>query len=372
MGSLRYPALFLMALIGGFAAFGAARAQTAEIDHARLAREALEKHIEPGYRRLVEALEKMEASAREACGAPDKAKLEALRGSFVGAVKAWGAIAQINFGPIRADNRYERLWFWPDRKSIGQRQVGSALRQKPDDYTDPGALAGKSIAVQGLGALEQILYSDKVDLIAAAGQGGFACKYAKAIASNLKAIAGEIEAAWREDGAFGRLWLNPGPENRTYLHERETTFALIRALIETLERVRDIELARPLGLTQNRRVLPGPFSDSGLTMTFIAAQISGLRSLLVKSGLAAEMARVAEANHDVQSQGDIKQTLFEMELSEGRSAELAKIPDILGRSARRSEAVALGYPLKSARFAFSNAAGRLTKLPVGYNASDGD
>jgi predicted lipoprotein len=371
MGSLRNPALFLVALIGGFAAFGAATAQTVEIDHARLAREALEKHIEPGYRRLVEAFGKMEASARETCAAPDKGKLQALRDSFVGAVKAWGAIAQINFGPIRTDNRFERIWFWPDRKSIGQRQVGKALRQKPEDYTDPAALAGKSIAVQGLGALEQILYGDKVDLIAA-GQGGFACKYAKAIASNLKAIAGETEAAWREDGAFGRLWLNPGPENRTYLHDRETTFALVKALIEALERVRDVELARPLGLTQNRRVLPGPFSDSGLTMTFIAARISGLRSLLVKSGLAAEMARVAEANHDAQSQGDVKQTLFEMELSEGRSAELAKIANILSSSARRSEAVALGYPLKSARFAFSNAAGRLTKLPVGYNASDGD
>jgi predicted lipoprotein len=142
--------------------------------------------------------------------------------------------------------------------------------------------------------------------------------------------------------------------------------------MEHLERVRDTELARPLGVTQNRRVLPGPFSESGLTMAFIAARVAGLHSLFVDTALAAELQKVAKTNSDADAKADVDQALFELRLLEQRSAELAKIPDVLGNAPERTQAIALGFPLKSARRTIANAAGRLTDLPVGFNASDGD
>jgi predicted lipoprotein len=373
MKSLRICAFPILALLLIFAAAGMAAAQSAKLDHAHIARDALKKHIQPGYRRLTDAFASLEQGAADACASPGAAKLEALRGRFIDAVRAWGAIAHIGFGPIGTDNRYERIWFWPDRKAIGQRQVANALRGKPKDYTDAGSLSAKSIAVQGLGALEQILYGSGAKLLSAAdAEASFPCRYAKAIAANLQSIATGIAADWREDGAFGRLWLTPGLENRSFLTDKETTFTLIRTAMDSLERVRDAELARPLGVTTSRRILPGPFSKSGSTMVFIAARIAGIRSLILDSGLAADMTRLAKAKRDRQSEGDVSQLLFELQQVERRAAELAQIADILGGSSRRSEAAALGYALKSARIAFANAAGRLTNLPMGYNASDGD
>lgn len=357
---------FLILLI----AAGPASAQPASLDHAHIATEALRKHIQPAYRRLTEAFDDMRKSAVLFCRTPGKAKLKDLQDRFAEAVRAWGAIAHIYFGPVRTGNRYERIWFWPDRKAIGQRQVLSALRDKPADYLDAATLSGKSIAVQGLGALEHVLYGPLAN--PEPESDAFACDYAVAIAANLTAIASEVEAEWRDDGAFAKLWLSPGPENRVYLSAKETTFALIRILMEHLERVRDTELARPLGVTQSRRVLPGPFSESGLTMAFIAARIAGLHSLFVDTGVAGALEKAARVSGNADATAEIEQALFELRLLKRSSAELAAIPDVLGDAPERTQAVALGFPLRTARRTIANAAGRLTDLPVGFNASDGD
>lgn len=351
-----------------------ANAQHTELDHAHIARQALEKHIEPGYRRLQDSFAKLEAAIGKGCEHGGNAvNLAGLRDGFADAVKAWGAIAHIDFGPIRSDNRYERIWFWPDRKGIGQRQVASALKQRPEDYTGADTLAGKSIAVQGLGALEQIIYGPLSEPESADAElARFACAYAKAITGNLKTIAGKLVEAWLSDGEFGRLWLSPGPDHGAFIKPEETTFALIKAFTLGAERVRDVELARPLGVTESRRILPGPFANSELTMVFIATRISGLRSLMTETGLSSEMLRTAQAEKDDQAKNELKQLELELKLVDQRAGELAAIPDLLGESPQRSEAVALGFPLKSVRQLAQSATGRLTNLPVGFNASDGD
>jgi predicted lipoprotein len=349
--------------------FGAGHAW-AEIGHARIARTTLEQHILPGYRKLAEAFGALEARAADNCAAASEQGATRLRESFIDAVRAWGGIAHIGIGPIRTDNRYERIWFWPDRKGIATRQVASALEQQPADYADAAALARKSIGVQGLTAIEQVLFGK--DGEALPPPQGFACQYLKAVAANLKTIAIAIEAEWRPDGAFGRLWLAPALDNPSFLKPEETTFAVMRTLLETLERLRDVELARPLGVSEGRRVLPGPFDRSRSTMVFVAARIAGTQALLVASGLPEELNRLGHEKRDDQALGDINQALFELDLAAKRSLELASVPGILSDPDRRSEAAPLGFPLKGGRTALANAIAALTSLPVGYNASDGD
>jgi uncharacterized protein len=344
--------------------------QPAALDHKRIGRLALEKHILPGYHRLAEAFAGVESSAAQFCASPTSENGPALRERFFDAVRAWGHVAHIGIGPVRDENRYERIWFWPDRKGIATRQVAGALKDMPADYLDPAKLAQKSIGVQGFGALEQILYPK--DGRETAEPGEFGCAYLKAITANLKAISARMEADWQVDGTFGKLWLNPGLDNRSFLKDEEISFAVIRTLMENLERVRDAELARPLGVAEGRRVLPGPFDRSGATMIFIAARIDGLRSLLIDSGLAEELTRLANAKPDEQAVGDMKQALFELDFAVKRADVLARIPNILGDEARRSEAAPLGFPLRSGRTALANVVGAVTNLPVGYNASDGD
>ncbi len=60
-------------------------------------------------------------------------------------------------GPAREDNRFERLFFWPDRRGRGLRQVQGILAEEDETATDPATLYQKSVAVQGLLALDFVL-----------------------------------------------------------------------------------------------------------------------------------------------------------------------------------------------------------------------
>lgn len=349
-----------------------AGAETALVDHKRIAREALTKHFRPSYAELTAAFSGLHLQAENFCKAPGETRLGELRKTFANAVKAWGRIAHIHFGPIRENNRYERIWFWPDRKGIARRQVANAIRNQPEGYDDAKTLGEKSIAVQGLGAFEQVLYGPEIGTLKSDnGQPAFLCRYVQAIAGNLARLASETETGW-SDQYYGRVWLNPGPDNPSYLKDQETTFALAKAFMTGAERIRDVELSRPLGATRSRRILSGPFAGSKLSMIFIAARIEGLRALFAKSGLSDALLQAAEGSASRTAEGDLRQVLFELRLAEKRASELAEIPDLLGESPDRGKAIALGFPLKSIRQMSARALGELTDMPVGFNASDGD
>ena len=57
-------------------------------------------------------------------------------------------------GHLIEDNRFERVLFFPDRKSTGLKQVQAALAKPEDSVTTMETLKDKSVAMQGLGALE--------------------------------------------------------------------------------------------------------------------------------------------------------------------------------------------------------------------------
>lgn len=347
-------------------------AQRVTVDHERIAREALALHLQPAYSALKTAFLDLQVEAARICKADGDVSPERLRASFANAVKSWGRIAHIHFGPIRQANRYERIWFWPDRKGIGRRQVANAIRNQPESYKDAETLGGKSIAVQGLGALEQILYGPDIETIqATSADPPFLCGYIQAITGNLVSLATTVDEAWRDEN-FARVWLQAGPDNPSFLTQQETTFALAQAFMTNAERVRDVELARPLGVTQSRRILSGPFARSQLSMVFIAARIEGLRSLFVESGLSEELLRAAQGAESQTAAGDVRQVVFELRILDQRSSELAEIRNLLGDPDERSKAIALGFPLKSIQQISARALGALTDLPVGFNASDGD
>lgn len=362
----KLTAMALAAFLGAAPAASAQQQAATDFDHTRVARTALEKHIRPGFGRLTAAFTKLRQATGLCTGQPGF-RYPRLKPAFREAVLAWGKVAHLNFGPLAAENRFDRIYFWLDRKGIARRQVARALREAPPDYRDPVKLAEFSVGVQGLPALEQLIVTSPEP----GEDGAFKCAYAQAIAGGLLTIAREVEEAWRDGGVWSGRWLTAGPGNTIYLAPSETTFALIRAYRDSIERVRDVELMRPLGLAVRGRDLPGPFARSDLTIAFIGARIAGLQSLIEDGGLAKETLRTAKARGLKEPEHAIGQVGFELRLLARLSAPLAKVPDFFA-SPRREEAIALGFPLKNARFLAERAFGPTTDLPMGFNASDGD
>ena len=84
------------------------------------------------------------------------------------------------------------MLFWPDRKGIGLKQVQAALAAKDPTAADAAQLAGKSVAMQGLGALEFVLFGTGAETLAGTGD-AYRCAYGAAIAANLDGIAAELD-----------------------------------------------------------------------------------------------------------------------------------------------------------------------------------
>src|SRR5690606_30767337 len=105
--------------------------------------------------------------------------------------------------------------------------------------TDPSALAAKSVAVQGLTALEFVLYGTGAEELTAA-KGSFRCRYGLAVAGNLDGMAGEIAAGWDDAGGFAATWTSPGPSTRLYRDDAEMLGALVDQLVYGIDLVRDV------------------------------------------------------------------------------------------------------------------------------------
>lgn len=106
----------------------------------------------------------------ELCATHDEFTLHSTQQAYSQAIDAWGAVEIFKFGPVIKENRFNRIFYWPDRKGRGRRQIIQLLRKHDTNTLSSKSLANKSIATQGLTALEILLFDQE------ALQGIFSCK----------------------------------------------------------------------------------------------------------------------------------------------------------------------------------------------------
>ena len=304
------------------------------------------------------------------CAGGTSAARTGIADEFDSLVDAFGRIEHIGLGPVTRDNRLERLFFWPDRRDLGARQIARALEARDADVTSREKLAGKSVALQGLGALEIVLFGKGGPLGGTPGDLGHHCAYAVAIAGNIAAIARQTGAEWSRD-AFGGAWLSPGSSGSPYLGPRETTVELLKAFDRGIERTRDQRIAGPLGLNARRAVFPVAFKLSGRTMRLVAANIDGLLHLYRQGGLAdaAVGAGAPAGGLDVASTAKIVRDELERALTLARSLQAERDPYA---DKTRNRLLDMGPPLKGARARLSMLLAATAGVSLGLNATDGD
>ncbi|MGO4839787.1 imelysin family protein, partial [Rhizobiaceae sp. 2RAB30] len=150
--------------------------------------------VKPAYAAFHGATNGLKSSLATLCATPTSANLDAARAAFRTTTDAWSRVEIIRIGPITEENRLERVLYWPDRKGIGLKQVQAVLAEQDATATDASTLAGKSVAMQGLGALEFVLFGTDSDKLAAGDQ--FRCAYGSAISGNLDDISGKVQTGW--------------------------------------------------------------------------------------------------------------------------------------------------------------------------------
>jgi hypothetical protein len=341
--------------------------RSAEFDHTGLAQQSLERHIRPGYEQLLTAAQKLETALETFCGAPPSSDPEPVKEAFTVALLAWSRIEHLRFGPIQKKARHARMVFWPDRKGLGRRQVARALKARDKSVLSGETLQGKSVALQGFGALEYILFAKGHEQLSKPGPvRNHRCAFMQAIAANITHISQVVLKQWSGTGDYAATFLQPGPDNAVYLEPKEVTFEIAKSLIVGLERVRDIRIAGPLGLQRkSRRRRSAAFERSGLSTRVITANLEGLVDLFEKGGL---MERIGahELGMDKAIQFDLVQSLKQLRSISVPMKAAVEDPEMEDRL------MAVGFPLRNAREEVSRVMADAAGLALGFNALDGD
>ena len=158
-------------------------------------------------------------------------------------MRAWAGVDFLRFGPMAQDGRYERFAFFPDVHGVGARQIRGFLVSQDEALLKPGAIAKQSAAVQGLPALESLLFPGKAALLLPAPPEPFRCKLAVAVAENTHTIAGEALAGWQGDESWATLLEKPAADNPVYRTHTEAMTEILKAILTGIEQVRDQRLA---------------------------------------------------------------------------------------------------------------------------------
>jgi hypothetical protein len=258
-----------------------ALAQAVSVDE--VLQNAVDQAIRPGFAALSEEATKLEVGLSRLCAEPSEEALAAAREQFAQVATGYARVEFLRFGPLMEDNRAERMLFFPDRKGIALRQVHQVLAAKDETAADEATLRQKSVALQGLGALEFVLYGTGAeDLLTDAG--AFRCRYGHAVAAAVETVAGELAAAWLADKGIAAELGHPSAEAAAYRTPTEALEALTGAMLHGVEAIRDTQLLPFLGRDgEDASPKSARFWRSGLTVPAIRADFDGIATLFEKS-----------------------------------------------------------------------------------------
>ena len=261
-----------------------AAAQTGPV-FARAVDRAIERVIVPGHAALAAATGGLAVATSGLCADPTERTLEAARTSFARVVTAFSRVELFRLGPAREDNRFERLFFWPDRRGRGRRQVEALVARKDEATLEAAALRRKSVAVQGLLALEYVL-AGKGSRGLANGSAPFRCRQGLAIARAVDRTARRIHREWADPQGFAAVMRGAGPDNPVYRSHGEVVADLLGAASEQLRIVERLKLIRMLrDGPETARPKAAPFWRSGLARASIVANLGGVLRLLDEAAL---------------------------------------------------------------------------------------
>ena len=177
---------------------------------------------------------------------------------------AWMALQGQQRGPELALAQSWNLQFWPDKKNTTGRKMHQLIAQ-PKRWTQ-AEIAKQSVTVQGLGAMEWLLFDSASDLTTNTST----CQTAVAISHNLARNTSEIARAWHTNP-----WLN--------LDEKQWHAEYIALLSNQLD-YSIKKLSRPLANFGHPRPYFAESWRSQASMKNLQANIMALQALYLADG----------------------------------------------------------------------------------------
>ena len=326
----------------------------------------LVEYIRPGYAAVKVAATDLNTSVAALCSDPSDENLGIAQSAFRTTVDRWARIEWLRLGPVMSENRLERILFFPDRKGTGRKQVQAAIASKDANVTDASTLAGQSVAMQGLGALEFILFGTGSEALAKP-QASHRCAFAKAAATNLVNLSGEIIAGWSDDTGLVPVFRKPAADNPLFRTDQEALNLLLGQMIHGLEAIRDTRINAFLNKENPAHDRPKSalFWRAGMTLPSIRADLEGLEALFNESGI--EIVSKSAAPR----LADSIRFEFRQAIRTAQSLE-APVSELLGNPQTRDKLLYLDYAIKIIIDRLDQEFAQAGGLAVGFSFGDGD
>lgn len=241
----------------------------------------LDQHVLAQHHGFDQAAGRLSRAVGSFCAAPTKEGLQVSQAGFGDVVVAWAGVQHLNFEPQSVGMRNFRMQFWPDPKNRTGRRIAQYLRDGDTALLDPERFLKASVTIQGLPALERLLFEkDSVDALIAAGEEGTArCALVRAIAGNIYSIGSGLQDDWVQQDGFRTAILAP-TEDGFFQSDAEVTNSFFSKFHDAIDLALELKLARPLGAKLERaKPRNAEYWRSGNSLRSIAANLRAANAM---------------------------------------------------------------------------------------------
>ncbi|HWA47547.1 MAG TPA: imelysin family protein [Dongiaceae bacterium] len=328
--------------------------------------------IIPGYKSFQAAADNLRDEAAALCAAPSAEQLAMTQNAFAATATQWARLQFFTLGAISVHQRAARIQYWPDKRNVVGRQLSDVLGKQDPAALAPERFATTSVGVQGLPAMERLLFDNEaLQAVAKDAPGAaFRCGVMKAIGDNLHTIAGDVLADWTggEKPMLDRIE-HPDPNDELMPSARDAAGRLLNDMLTTTIAVRDMKLLVALGASlEKAKPQQAEFWRSGQSLAMVTANIEGLRDLFGNDAGLAAMLRTTPG-------GDRIAKDFAAAIDAALAAK-DKITLPLGEAAadagQRPHVEELAVALVKLRDLLAGPVAANLNLAIGFNALDGD
>lgn len=208
----------------------------------------VDKFAIPAYETLQKNSDNLVKSSDDFCAKADDQSFGNLKANFHSTMDAWQSVQILRSGPAGKKMRSFRLEMWPDRSNAAAKHLRKLQQEANPANLEAEKFAKASTAVQGLSAMERVIYAKEVKVADFQTDGkakaNFKCQLLYAISLNVQTIANNLLKAWQQD--YRDVVTKTGKENAFYETDKEVTAQFLNDLNTQLQVIMDQKIHRPI------------------------------------------------------------------------------------------------------------------------------
>ena len=200
----------------------------------------------PRFEQLLDTSKQLLVQTDNFCQKGGKEEFEKTRGEFHKMMDAWQGIQILRTGPGELLMRNFRIEMWPDRSNTGAKQIRKLLANKNPDALKPEVFSKSSTAVQGLSAIERIMFAKGIQAseFQTEGKANYRCQLLQAITINLNTISTDLLKDWQT--TYKETIMEQGDKNEVFASHKEVASVFLKEVTTQLQAVYNQKFERPL------------------------------------------------------------------------------------------------------------------------------